>query len=56
MFVVSGLCSLAATSWAASKIIRNNDFNYFPGANVGGGKVMFTQVQAMLSQILALDK
>ena len=56
MFVVSGLCSLAATSWAASKIIKNNDFNYFPGANVGGGKVMFTQVQAMLSQILTLDK
>ena len=39
MFIVSGLCSLAACSWAASKVIKNNDFQFGAAGSVGTNKV-----------------
>ena len=41
LFAVSGLCTLAACSWAAAKIVKNNDIGLigYPGMNIGGGKV-----------------
>jgi len=43
LFAVSGLCTLAACSWAAAKIVKNNDmglWGYNNGMNIGGGKGM----------------
>merc|ERR1712147_72378 len=38
MFIVSGLCNLAACSWAASKVIKNNDFQFGAGGSMGTNK------------------